>query len=169
MGNYNFSLDLPVGELGEKVLETYFVDTYKAKFVAKSEGSELKFWDIKFNFPSTGDVTYEVKTDVYVVPPRRLPNGLYAMGNDTGNIFIEFESRGKNTGINVTKADWWTYIFYYLNEIWFIKVEDLKQLIEENDFKQTTQSGDEGSNTRGYLIPREQFREKFLVKKFGIS
>lgn len=36
---------------------------------------------------------------------------------------------------------------------------------KENNFKQTEQSGDDGSNTRGYLIPREQLKEHFIVKK----
>ena len=65
----------------------------------------------------------------------------------------------------MTKADWWVNTFHYLNELWFIKVSNLKKLIKENDFKQTEQSGDDGSNTRGYLIPREQFKENFIVKK----
>ena len=168
MANYNFNKDLPVGELGEQSLTKFLTETYQAKYIGKSEGSEIKFWDLKFTFPSKKDVTYEVKNDVYVVPPKQLPNGFVAQGFDTGNIFIEFESRGKKTGIDITKADWWVNIFYYLNEIWFIKVSDLKKLIRDNDFKKTEQSGDDGSNTRGYLIPRHQFKEHFIIKKFSL-
>jgi len=166
MANYNFGKDLPVGEIGEESVKKFLTENYGASFIGKSEGKELKYWDIKFKFPNKSEVTYEVKNDVFIVPEKKLPNGFVARGFDTGNIFIEFESRGKDTGINVTKADWWVNTFYYLNEIWFIKVSDLKKLIKENDFKQTEQSGDDGSNTRGYLIPRKQFKEKFIVKKF---
>ena len=165
MANYNFNKDLPVGEMGELTVRKFLTEKYDASYIGKSEGKELKYWDIKFKCPNNTEVTYEVKNDVYVVPERKLPNGLVAKGFDTGNIFIEFESRGKDTGINVTKADWWVNTFHYLNELWFIKVSNLKKLIKENDFKQTEQSGDDGSNTRGYLIPREQFKENFIVKK----
>jgi hypothetical protein len=44
-----------------------------------------------------------------------------------------------------------------------IKVQDLKKLIDENNFKIGV-GGDPGSNSSGYLIPRMKFRDKFLVR-----
>jgi hypothetical protein len=83
---------------------------------------------------------------------------------DTGNIFIEFESRGKDSGITVTTAEWFVTYFKHFNEIWYIKSNKLRKLISENDFKKHTDSGDLGSNTKGYLIPRYQFKKYFKVR-----
>jgi hypothetical protein len=98
--------------------------------------------------------TYEIKTDVKCAP-------LF----DTGNIFIEYESRGKKSGISVTQAEWFVTYFKYLNEIWFIKSKELKQLIEQNDFPIFKDAGDIGSATHGYLINRRKFKEFFYVCK----
>jgi hypothetical protein len=166
MAHYQFKKDITDGEKGENLLIKYLTDKYGATFIGKSESEEFKFWDLKFNKNQT-EITYEVKTDVYVAKGRTLPNGFYAKGFDTGNIFIEFETRGKDSGINVTRADWWVNIFYYLGEIWFIKVDDLKKLISENDFEIKSEGvGDEGSNTKGFVIPREKYRKYFIVKYF---
>ena len=84
-------------------------------------------------------------------------------GKDTGNIFIEFSCRGKDSGIKVTEADWFVYYFKFLGELWMIKVQDLKKLIDENNFRVGV-GGDPGSNSSGYLIPKNKFRDKFLVR-----
>jgi hypothetical protein len=170
MAHYQFKKDMNDGEKGERLLIKYLTTNYGMKFIGKSPPEEFKFWDLKFNTKDDTEVTYEVKTDVYVAKGKTLPNGYVVKGFDTGNIFIEFETRGKESGIKVTKADWWVYIFYYLGEIWFIKVSDLKQLIEDNNFEiKDNNVGDHNSETKGIVIPREKFRNKFIVKLFDIS
>jgi hypothetical protein len=91
-------------------------------------------------------------------------NGKVISGRDTGNIFIEFSCRGKDSGIKVTQADWFVYYFKYLGELWLIQVEDLRKLIRENNFRVGI-GGDPGSDSSGYLIPRKKFRDKFLYRK----
>jgi hypothetical protein len=168
MAHYQFKKDISDGEKGENLLIEFLTENYGAKFVGKSTLEEFKFWDLKFDFKNKPHVTYEVKTDVYVAKGRMLPNGYFAKGFDTGNIFIEFETRGKDSGIKVTKSDWWVNIFYYLGEMWFIKVSDLKKLISENQFEiKDNDVGDADSGTKGFVIPREKFRDKFIVKNFG--
>jgi hypothetical protein len=100
------------------------------------------------------ETTYEIKTDVKCAP-------LF----DTGNIFIEYESRGKASGISVTEADWFVTYFKYLGEVWFIKTKNLKKLIEENNFPTFKDAGDVGSATHGYLIKRKEFKDYFYVRK----
>lgn len=163
IGSYNFRKDISVGENGERILIEYYKQ-YGGKFIQKSSDSEMPYWDLMFEFPDGKVIKTEVKTDVWIIPGKTLSNGFVVKGKDSGNLFVERSCRGKDSGISITKADWWVNIFYHLNEIWFIKVEDLRKLIKENDFKITEQSGDEGSNTSGYLIPREKFRNKFIVK-----
>jgi len=106
----------------------------------------------------------EVKNDNKCITPS-IPN-LPAF--DTGNIFIEYTSWGRPAGIETTKADLYAYMFGALKprELWLIPVDELKELIKNNDDIPTTEdSGDEGSGTEGYLIPRFKYIDKFAVYK----
>lgn len=147
MANLHFKSDLILGNEGEKTL----ID-----FLTKNNGIYLNSnndnqYDIKMLIKGQ-ERTYEIKTDVKCAP-----------AFDTGNLFIEFESRGKLSGISVTKADWFVTYFKYLKEIWFIKSEDLRLLIKENSFPVFRNAGDIGSATHGYLINRKKYKEKFHV------
>ena len=151
----NFGNDLVIGEVGENLFKQYLIKHKGLLFVRKSEDrKDLKKWDLEFIFKDEV-VKYEIKTDVYVKPDR-----------DTGNMFVEFYSRGVDSGIASTEADVWVNIYFHLKEIWIIMVPDLKRLIEENSFRQTEYSGDLNSNTRGYLIPRERVKNNFKIIKY---
>jgi len=82
-------------------------------------------------------------------------------------MFIEYQSWGRKAGIEVTDADIFIYLYGALKprELWLITTNDLKQLILNNNFKTTINSGDEGSQTEGYLIPRWDFFNHFSVYK----
>lgn len=149
MANYNFGEDLKLGNKGEELVAN-FLQTKGCEYIDSNNDNK---YDIKMRKNNT-EITYEIKTDVLVAP-------IY----DTGNIFIEFESRGKESGISVTKSDWFVTYFKYLKEIWFIKSETLKTLIQENEFPIFYDAGDVGSATHGYLIKRKDFKEYFHVYK----
>ena len=149
MGNYNFNKDLIIGEQGERTV-TQDLESIGAKLITDNKNNSH---DLIVEKDGT-QLKYEIKTDVFCFPQF-----------DTGNMFIEFECRGKKSGIEVTTADWFVMYYKYLKEIWYIKTEDLKQLIKDNDFFQTFDSGDKNSNTRGYLIPREKYKKHFIVRK----
>lgn len=146
--DYNFNTDIKVGESGEKVIIEDLL-SMGATFI--KDNKDINF-DILMTVPK--EVTYEIKTDVYCKPTK-----------DTGNMFIEYECRGKSSGINVTKADWFVTYYPYLNQAWYIDTNELRNLIKYNNFKETTFSGDLGSNTKGYLIPRMQYKRFFKVRK----
>ena len=151
MANLNFKQDLKLGNEGENIIIDFL--TSKGNTLI-STNNDNKF-DIKM-LSKGKEVTYEVKTDVKVAP-------LF----DTGNIFIEYFSRGKDSGITVCKAKWFVTYFKYLNEAWFIETEKLKELIKENDFKTFKNAGDIGSETHGYLLNRKQLKENFYVYKIN--
>lgn len=159
MAEYSFKGDIIEGEAGEDFIIDYLCHGWGGHLIEKKKDYT---WDFRIKFNSGAESTFELKTDVFCIPPRVL-NGKHIPGRDTGNIFIEFTSWGKQSGIKVTQADWFVYYFKYLGEIWFIKVDDLKNLIEENQFKIGI-GGDPGSDSSGYLIPRKKFRDKFLVR-----
>lgn len=150
MANLEFKSDLKLGNEGE-IIVVNFLKTKGLKHLSSNNDNK---YDIKMCDANGLELTYEIKTDVKCAP-------LF----DTGNIFIEFESRGKASGVVVTEADWFVTYFKYLNEAWFIKSDKLKELILENDFPTFKDAGDIGSATHGYLIKRKDFKKYFYVCK----
>lgn len=148
-GKYDFNEDIKSGEEGEIVVQDY-LKTMGCTIITDNK-------DYKYDFiatsPTGKPLTYEVKTDIYCSEKR-----------DTGNMFIEYECRNKPSGIDVTEADWFVTYYKHFNQMWFIETSELKNLIHYNNFRQTAQSGDEGSNTKGYLINRKDYQRFFKVK-----
>ena len=155
MANYNFNKDIEIGEAGEGIVRLD-LESVGGKFVGdnKNNTHDLVMEMPKRNGDGYNLISYEIKTDVFCRPD-----------SDTGNLFIEFESRGKKSGITVTKAEWFVTYFKHFREIWYIKSDKLRDLISSNQFRMTELSGDLNSNTKGYLIPRYQFKKYFKVRK----
>lgn len=149
MANLDFKKDLKLGNDGEDVV----IQFLQSKGCVYDSSNNDNQYDIKM-VKNNKIISYEVKTDVKCAP-------LF----DTGNIFIEFESRNKPSGISTSKAQWFVTYFLYLNELWFIKTNKLKQLITENNFQIFYDAGDVGSATHGYLIKRKDFKKYFNVYK----
>jgi hypothetical protein len=149
MANLEFKSDLILGNEGEETVITFL----KSKGCSFIDSNHDNKYDIKM-FTNGKETTYEIKTDVTCAP-------LF----DIGNIFIEFSSRNKPSGIMVTKADWFVTYFKYLNEIWFIKSDNLLKLINNHHFPVFKNAGDIGSETHGYLIKRKEFKKYFYVNK----
>lgn len=149
MANLDFKSDLKLGNIGESVISS-FLQSKGCQFIDSNNDNK---YDIKM-LTKGKETTYEIKTDVLCMP-------IY----DTGNLFIEFSSRKKDSGIIATKADWFVTYFQFLNEIWFIKSEKLLKLIADNEFPIFYNAGDIGSETHGYLINRKKFKKHFNVHK----
>lgn len=149
MANLEFKSDLKLGNEGEQAVIS-FLETKGCSFINSNNDNK---YDIKMT-NGINEITYEIKTDVKCAP-------LF----DTGNIFVEFSSRKKPSGILVTEADWFVTYFKYLNELWFIKSDKLFDLIGENEFPVFHDAGDLGSETHGYLIKRKDFKKLFYVCK----
>lgn len=167
----NFGPDLTLGKIGEKMSRQYF-EQIGGLFIRESEeeNDELKKFDFEMLI---NELLYKIenKMDTWVIPDRYIEvpeTGLkyFAMGQDNGNLFVEFSSRGKDSGINATESDLWVNFFHHLNEIWIIRVSKLRKLIRDNDFEIFYNAGDENSRTHGYLIKRELFREHFKVVEY---
>lgn len=146
---YNFKQDVVSGESGEDEVVAY-MESLGMKFIGKS--MKESSYDIVMQH---GDrvITYEVKTDIYPV--------------DTGRMVIEFESRGKPSGISVTNADYFCYYYKNLGEIWNIKTSTLRSIVElfYDSMAILDNIGDVGSNTRGYVLERRRFKKSFRVHK----
>ena len=145
-GQYDFKKDIITGEQGQKFIRT-FLEQKGFIYVDECNTNE---YDLKMSYQSK-EYTYEIKTDVYKT--------------NTGNMVIEFESRGKPSGISVTKADFFVTYFPFLGEVWNISSNDLKRLI--NDIKPMIfeHAGDQSSNTRLYRLKKSEVASHFKVHK----
>jgi hypothetical protein len=144
MANYNFTDDLIIGEEGEKII----IEDLTFLGAEFQSDNKTNSHDIIFKYKNKL-ISYECKTDLY---------------HDTGNMFIETYCRGKESGINVTNADYFVTYFKVTNEIWYIKTSKLKQILKNFEHKIAKQSGDIGSNTQGILLNKNQFRDEFIVR-----
>lgn len=146
---YKFKKDVVYGENGENDVISY-MESLGMKFLGKSVG--LASYDAVMQY--NGKIfTYEIKTDIYPI--------------DTGRMIIEFESRGKPSGISVTKADYFCYYYKNLGEVWNIKTSSLRAIVETfyDRVKILNNIGDVGSNTRGFAIERNNFVSNFKIHK----
>jgi len=141
-----FEKDLEQGNRGEKIIMMYLF-CQGMKFVSFNDDYK---YDIKmFSEKRNEEVLFEVKTDVYP--------------NDTGNLAIEIRYKGKPSGISHTKADWFVYWYRDIsfNNVWMIKVDDLKSLIKKSNFRIV--NGGDGNQSQLVLIPRKEYKKYFKI------
>lgn len=150
----NFKKDLTTGQKLENFLCTRLQKRYPLTHV--STGS---FKDYDINIPEI-NTTLECKTDL--------------KSKETGNIAIEFQDRGKPSGIQATKATHWVYrLWSNQHDDWifvFSKVENWRKICDNRKWVR----GGDGFLARMYLIPvkeiinHKSFTIKFLEKEFQV-
>jgi hypothetical protein len=148
-GEYNFKKDLSKGEEGEEIVIKYMQGL---GYEFKNKCSDNRY-DFCMSYDD-GIYSYELKTDMYCTP-----------ANDTGNLVVEIECRGKSSGLSVTQANYFVTYFPHLGEIWNIRTEELRKLIQYFNVPLKEGKGDPGSNTKFYLIKKETYRQYFKVHK----
>lgn len=139
--SFDFASDLKFGQMGEK-----FVDDFYNSVI---QGSA------------------EIKTDRYrngrmVVETNQNPRNLT---DDLGNRIW------KPSGINVTKAKWWIYVYCLHHSITVVSVERLKNYLRTNKdlFNESTKRmfAEKSDNpAKGFLIEPHQVMEMLYHKKY---
>ena len=76
---------------------------------------------------------------------------------ETGNVYVEFQSRGKDSGIRVTTAKYWVFCLHtdkFKDQTYvFIPTRRLKKLLATNDY--TIRPGGDNYTSKGFLVPKE--------------
>ena len=142
MGNYNFNADLSNAKETEKKAVEKIAKLLDIKSVSFNDDYK---YDIKVE-TEHGFRTYEVKEDL--------------MSAVTKNSAVEFECRGKPSGISTTEADFWIYKFE--DGFYQIRTAKLKELIELNLYFKVVSGGDKGSNTKMYLFRLPTLKNKMV-------
>ena len=94
------------------------------------------------------DKKIEVKTDF--------------MAHETGNIAIEFESRGKPSGISTTESDYYAYclpLANFQNIIIFLEINELKRMAREYWSKGNIKKMGDKNTSVSVLIPLNKLFE----------
>ena len=125
------------------LLENEFIELLSKeddKVIIPTRNSPFSDYDFMIN-----DVKYEIKLD----------NNMHK-----SNMFCEFKSRGKSSGISITKADY--YGIKSGDKYYLIPVKYIKDLILNNSFKVIQTGYNKYSSC--YLIPGNNFKE-FIIKQ----
>jgi hypothetical protein len=151
--NYDFSKDLPIAKKTQKQIAEYLVETQNMKFIGTSDdmpGVKRSDFDICMQFSSGTQATIEVKEDFTC--------------ERTGNVGVEYESWGRASGINISKADFYLYKIHMPNQkigAYIIKTDKLKEMIKDKLYFRTVVGGDPGSNSKNYLFKLDVVKENF--------
>jgi len=90
------------------------------------------------------------------------------MWQNTGNIAIEYESYGKPSGINATESDYWFHNLCVGEDTFctlVFKVESLKKIINNLDYKRTVSGGDHNAS-KMYLLNLQKLFSSDVIKSF---
>lgn len=75
-----------------------------------------------------------------------------AQSKNTGNVFIEFESRGKPSGIVKSQSDFYCFKITEGSYI-FVETEKLKKVFKDNYNKKGFVKGGDSNTSKGVLVP----------------
>ena len=138
MANYEFWSDLKLGQDGERrVAERILKRIQGSKYLGSNHNSAGDLLMEVYGKPTL----IEVKTDL--------------MSSQTGNIAIEYESRGKPSDISVSKADVWAFI-YCGDKMRLVTLQTLLDAYSDKGFRHVV-GGDVGSRTKMFLVPVRTF------------
>lgn len=142
MGSYQFRKDLKVAKASEEEAAALLTSIYGAEIL---DFEDTNKYDILAKINEKLH-TFEVKEDFYC--------------EKSGNIGVEFECRGKPSGIAVSESDFYIYkIHLPQNNIKYAmhKTSRLKESIAKKEYFRVATGGDPGSNTKMYLFKLEKF------------
>ena len=109
--------------------------------VVQAPNRTYPYWDFKIN-----DIKFESKADKY----------------ETGNMMIEYSSRGKDSGIRTTTSDYYIYWFVTNERYYVIPTPVIKQMIKKKNYVKRLRGGD-NNTSKMYMFKERQF-SKYLVK-----
>lgn len=128
-----------------------FATVYEKRVVELFESTEHWFspkgskeYDVGIRLNDDPEVLFEVKADRKTI--------------NTGNIAIEFECRGKPSGITTSKSDYWVYFLDGKNQYLLIPTDRLRNEIAKESYKRKVSGGDDGV-ARMYLFGLETFMD----------
>ena len=142
MPHYDFNKDYPIARETEEKVAKLLVERYDAKDI---EFGYTWKWDIsaKINGKTW---TFEVKEDFTC--------------EKTGNVGVEFECRGRPSGISRSEADFYVYVIHTPDDgtkVYIFPTINIKNMRDRKDYHKIVNGGDPGSNSLNYLFRLDTF------------
>jgi len=144
-GNYNFNQDLQIAQKTEKEISELL--------------EQHNFKTIKFNNDNQYDLLVEKNNIKYKIEIKED----FQCGT-TGNVAVEYQSRGKLSGIFTSKSDIYIYKMHLNPTQYFIMTkQNLLKIIKEKKYFKIVNGGDYGSNTMMYLFKVKELADISVV------
>ena len=143
MPHYNFNKDLPMAIQSEKEVAQLLTRLFNAT-ILNSNNNNNKY-DILAIIKGK-NVTFEVKEDFTC--------------ERTNNVGLEFECRGKASGVNVSQADYYVHKLHTKKYgIIFVmqSAKSIKAKIADKKYFRIVNGGDVDSNSMNYLFKYDEF------------
>lgn len=154
MGTYNFRRDLERSKKSEEEAAETLIEHYKVEVL---DFNDTNSHDILVRTPLNLAYRVEVKEDF--------------MCESTGNVALEFESRGKPSGIDASQADFYFYIVHSKEGIYHVlhKTSKLKEMVAKKLYHRIVTGGDFGSKTKFYLFTIRDFLKYGIILKYPLD
>ena len=104
--------------------------------------------DFKYDL-KVGQVKEKELADIFNSKTIEVKYDLQAL--ETGNVYVEYESRGKKSGISTSKADYYCFCFGVTFHL--IKTSDLKNRCREFLGTERDKRGGDNNTSKGVLLP----------------
>jgi serine protease inhibitor len=147
MGNYDFKKDYQIAAKTEQKVADLILKANKGK-IKKIVHNDDNRYDLQIFMTNGTTVTVEIKEDFSC--------------QKTGNVGLEYESRGRASGISVSEADLYMYRIHEPNgsvSIYTIETKVLKEMIRNKKYHRTVVGGDPGSESKNYLFDLGTFKK----------
>ena len=142
----NFQKDLKRGKAGE----------YKLGKLLEKEGNSVEYapdgyfkpYDLKITTKENRTYSIEVKTDE----------------TESANVFIEFLSRGNESGIYSTQADFYAVYNIQAGRVWFSPPDRLIRIHKNETYERIVKNKVNNGETFGFLLTKEFMNKVFKYK-----
>ena len=144
MANYDFKSDLPVAKKTEKDTSNILINKFDLKILGYNDDYR---YDVLVETKKGRKIKIEIKEDFYC--------------EKSGNVALEYESRGFNSGISHTEAELYIYRIHEPNgkiSYCCIKTSTLMKMITDKKYFRMVVGGDVGSDTKNYLFKLNIFK-----------
>ncbi len=147
MGNYNFRQDLKTAKETENDVANILITKYGATILDKND-------------TNSHDIICDVSGKEFVIEIKED----FQCGK-TGNVALEYSCRGKPSGIETTKAEYYIYKVHAKNSIDYVmsSVHNLRESIMNKKYFRTVNGGDYNSNSLCYLYKYDEFLKTGVI------
>lgn len=145
MGHYDFKKDHKIAVKTEQQIADLILKANKGK-IKKIQINDDNRYDLGILTNSGDFIKVEIKEDFTC--------------EETGNVGVEFECRGRASGIAVSQADLYLFKIHKPDrdiDYLMLETKTIKDLIRRKMYHRIVIGGDEGSNSKNYLFELEVF------------